>query len=474
MIKCIPGIFIFPFLLNISASNAQNGTYDSKKNYSVQELKEDFSYFRGKLEKYHPNLYLYGSKKTVDSAFDYLFQSIDTPMTDMEFYRLLNRVHTIIKDGHNFILPGKEALKFINTKRGFLPYALWSNGDKLFCIQNCAADSTITEKTEITSINGIGSKEIIQTLLNLQLRDGYNETLPGWITNQFFRGYYSFIFGQPDEFAIGFKENGTEKMHRIKAMHLDSIRLYRNKKYPFADSIAKVDKGVSLSLNKGLSAATLTIKTFDNVTFKKVFKQKYPKSIRRYFRTIREHHIEHLIIDIRGNRGGNPVYVRQLLSRLLTHRFSMALEARVVRNQEASTWAERNRKKYFPWYGIGNLRSKKNAFTGKLYILIDGGSYSASGQFASVIEKYNRGIFIGEEAGGNKTIIGGFFLPKKNILPNTRIEISPARLLTIYRDIKTNTGHGVMPVHHIIPSIDDLVENRDPAKEFVFKLIKGE
>ncbi|MEO7983158.1 MAG: S41 family peptidase [Bacteroidota bacterium] len=460
------------FLFFIFRTNAQQNSYDPLKYYTPDELKEDFNYFRGTLEKYHPNLYLYSSRQTVDSSFDYLYQSIDTAMTDLHFYRYISRMIPVIKDGHNMILPGKESVNYYNKNAGFLPYTLYSIGDKLYCAQNSTAEIAIKNGTEITSINGIPAKQLIEELLNRQLRDGYNETYPRWIINNYFRGYYSFIYGHPELFTITYKENNYEKKYTGKALTLDSIRYYRQK-YPFANGSYNVNKGISLIINKEATTAVVTIRSFDNGTFKKEYKQSYAKEIRSYFKTIRRNNIQHLIIDIRGNQGGNPVYVRKLLARLFMARFTVALQAGKVKKPQAAAWTERNKKKYFPRYAIGSFHPNKNAFTGKLYVLIDGGTYSAAGQFASVIDKYHRAVFIGEETGGNKAIIGGFFFPRKNILPHTRIEISPARLYTFYRQPASNNGHGVYPDHIVAPTITDIIERRDPAMEFSWRLINA-
>lgn len=465
-------IILFPIYFPVF-TNAQTGPYDPLKKYSTGELKEDFNYFRSKLEKYHPNLYLYSSKQTVDSVFDYLYQSIDTAMTDLHFYSHLSRLLPVIKDGHNMILPGKASVNYYNKNTGFLPYDLFSIGEKLFSTRNCSPDNFIKDGTEIFSINGIASKEIIETLLSRQLRDGYNETYPRWLINTYFRGYFSFIYGHPSQFSIVYKEINFEKKNLTNAMPLDSIRYYRKKNYPASITTDGPSKGVSLMIHNEIAAATVTIKSFANAAFKKKYRQSYGKEIRKYFKIIRENNIQHLIIDIRGNQGGNPVYVRKLLTRLLSHRFTMAMQAGKVKNPQAAEWTKRNKKKYFPWYAIGSFHPKRNPFAGKLYVLIDGGAYSAAGQLSSVIEKYNRGIFIGEETGGNKAIIGGYFISQKKVLPHTRIEISPARLYTFYREPGTNDGHGIFPSHTIVPTIVDIIEEKDQVKEFVHNLIKS-
>jgi hypothetical protein len=45
----------------------QRNNYDSVHHYSVDELKSDFQFLRTKLEKTHPNLYLYTSKRGIRS-----------------------------------------------------------------------------------------------------------------------------------------------------------------------------------------------------------------------------------------------------------------------------------------------------------------------------------------------------------------------------------------------------------------------
>ena len=86
----------------------------------------------------------------------------------------------------------------------------------------------------------------------------------------------------------------------------------------------------------------------------------------------------------------------------------------------------------------------------------------------SCLERHQRATFIGEEAGGNRTVISGS--PKKFTLPNTRLDCYISTRTWQLAD-GTNDGHGVMPTIPISPTIDDLVQGRDPVMEAALEFI---
>lgn len=56
------------------------------KEYTAKQLQEDFLFLRHKLEANKVNLYLYNSKKIIDSVFDAFYAGITKPMTATGFY----------------------------------------------------------------------------------------------------------------------------------------------------------------------------------------------------------------------------------------------------------------------------------------------------------------------------------------------------------------------------------------------------
>ena len=51
--------------------------------------------------------------------------------------------------------------------------------------------------------------------------------------------------------------------------------------------------------------------------------------------------------------------------------------------------------------GMKKSKPNKPQYGGKVYVLTDAGSFSATGETTGIIKHYNRATFIGEEPGGN-------------------------------------------------------------------------
>ena len=94
-------IFIIHFFYQPLAS--QENIFDPEKNYSSDQLMEDFRIFRNALEEEHAGLYRYTSQEKLDKNFDSIEKKIDGPLTEYQFYRLLAPLIARIHDGHTRI-----------------------------------------------------------------------------------------------------------------------------------------------------------------------------------------------------------------------------------------------------------------------------------------------------------------------------------------------------------------------------------
>ncbi|HJS01584.1 MAG TPA: S41 family peptidase, partial [Flavobacterium sp.] len=116
-------------------------------------------------------------------------------------------------------------------------------------------------------------------------------------------------------------------------------------------------------------------------------------------------------------------------------------------------------------------KAKENRFTGKIYVLINGGSFSASSVLSTKLKGTNRATFIGEETGGeyNGTVAG--LMPKIE-LPNSKVQVRIG-LMYVNASEKTDlTGHGIYPDVTILPTIEDRINNNDPELNYVLEVIK--
>jgi C-terminal processing protease CtpA/Prc len=114
----------------------------------------------------------------------------------------------------------------------------------------------------------------------------------------------------------------------------------------------------------------------------------------------------------------------------------------------------------------------KDHFNGKIYVLINGSSFSASSIIASKLKDAKRAILVGEETGGaNDGTVAGRYSTKK--LPNSRLKL-PIGLMLIKPDITyTFTKKGVVPNKKILPSLEQIFQKKDVQLQWIFDDIEN-
>jgi C-terminal processing protease CtpA/Prc len=114
----------------------------------------------------------------------------------------------------------------------------------------------------------------------------------------------------------------------------------------------------------------------------------------------------------------------------------------------------------------------QNAFKGKIYVLINGGSFSASSILSTSLQGSKRAFFVGEETGGayNGTVAG--FMPKIK-LPNSEIQIRTGIMMMESKFKTTTQGRGIFPDKEITPTIEDRIKENDPELDWILKDIKS-
>ena len=442
-------LLAFFLLFSVNVVNGQT------KKFTQQEIREDLDYLHAQLLETHPIISIYHTKK----EFQDFFAKIEIPneVTENEAYQILASTSSIIKDGHTLFYPSAKRIDYNKEHLLFFPFSIFWDGTNLFVRNNFSNINDDIEGLAIQSINGIKSTELIGDMLSKMMRDGDNLNYPIWVLNKYFFEYYSFFYGCPNEFDLNLKtESGDSKDFKVKAI-------------PRAELLKKTnalktgnEKAIFLALDHKNSTAVLTIKDWHNNILKKVYQQSFKKEIKNSFAQIEKSQIKNLIIDLRNNQGGNLQNSKLLLSHLLNTSFELLEGYQKVQGGKLT-----NAKG--PHLGLND--PQKIVYNGSLFVLINGGSFSNTGIFCSVLRKHNRALFIGEETGGSAFLICGN--PKTKSLPNTKIQFHlPSRQFNI-KDYSTSTPTGIIPDHVIKPTITSLINGHDLQKEFAMDLIKG-
>jgi hypothetical protein len=447
--------------------------FGQKASYSPVQIREDIQYLHKYLKEKHPNLYLYATKIQVDSVFTELVESADSSMTALGIYNHITKLLGIVKDGHTLFFPSDVMLEYHNSHSMFFPFKLFFQKDRLYVELNYSSNNEIENGIEILSINGVSSAQIINFCLERMMRDGNDFNYPVWILNNYFAEYYSYFYGHPNEFFIEVKAgDGLKKTIKVDGLPKSAIREIRSKKYPDRVRVRGINQkegdGILLNIDTLKNTAILTIRDFDSDILQEIHKQDFKKTIMAMFYQIRQSQVKNLIIDLRGNQGGNLENGIYLLSNILNDNFKVVEQFYVVKNPDAATETERNKIKRAK--GKATYTPDPQAFKGDIYLLVDGGSFSNSGIVSATFRHYKRGKIIGEETGGNKNVICGW----EDIitLPHSRISVHiPTRQLVI-REKDKNDGHGLIPDFIVMPTINELIKGRDEVMDFTLKLIQ--
>mgnify|MGYP001591319818 FL=1 len=111
-------------------------------------------------------------------------------------------------------------------------------------------------------------------------------------------------------------------------------------------------------------------------------------------------------------------------------------------------------------------------YKGNLYVLINGGSYSASSLIASNLQIKNRAYFVGEETGGdfNGTVAG--LMPKFK-MPHTKLHFSVGTVYLSPIEMREEKGRGVYPDKEIKQNLTTKIKNFDPELSWILKDISN-
>lgn len=126
-----------------------------------------------------------------------------------------------------------------------------------------------------------------------------------------------------------------------------------------------------------------------------------------------------IIIDLRGNPGGDPTTAEQLAAQFLAGQVSFGS----FRIRDGS---------------IPRMVEGKNIYTGPLVILIDALSFSGSEYFASNMQAIERAVIIGERSPGGLTGMNITRLPNDALLGYPVVQL-------ITPDGRVLEGYGVIP-----------------------------
>lgn len=460
--------------------------FDPGKTYPVEVLREDLKILWDMLEEGHGGLDRYTPADALKKSFDAVGNGLTGPLTEFDFYARLLPLVAEVKDGHTRLTLSPAASAYFDAQPAFFPFGLRFLKDRAYILRNLSPDAGIKDGAELLSIDGTPIKDIIAALLPLVPSDA------GIRTSRLRRLEYPAAFGRLLALRFGqraslraryrpFRGGETREITVPGVTAADIIRLLAER-YP-----ATAERRPAYELSFKGSTAVLTIRQFGDDPDKA--RPRFPGFLMETFRSLEEKKTPNLIVDLRGNGGGVDEYAKLLFAHIMDRPFLYywALETKKDRYdlfrftdesaQGAEELAKPLRKNGRGWFDVvghpnrGLQMPLEPRFAGRVAILIDGGSFSATGETTSAFHYYKKAVFFGEECGsGYYGNTSGFMVTAT--LPHTRIQVRiPLVLYTMAVDGYPK-DRGIVPDFPVSPTIEDLLAGRDPVMELALLFLE--
>ncbi len=439
MLIMIRKILSLILLIQVSRCNAQVSNTIFNK-IPAATLRKDFMLMTDTLQKIHAGLYRYQSKAELGLIFDRCRNSIKDSMTLGSFYALTRFAVAAIRDGHsNCRLPEAAMKEYVDSVKVFPAMVLFIHGKSYIL---CCKQNEALSQSELLTIDGNKMDNVIARLFNYIPSDGKIESRKNWELPEQFQLLYGSLYGFRDHFKVEYKTR--EGRLQYADLSAEPIR-----KILCAQIFPRPTRYLQLSFPAN-GIALLTIKTFLD-DFLRNTGENFAGFLDSSFLSLKEKNIKKLIIDIRSNQGGNDENGMLLYSYLTADPFLYYASKQTV----GETFSPSDHPE------LRMQQPQKNNYSGKLFILENGRSFSASAEFSSIVKTNQRGIFIGEECGG---AYEGNTSGSENmvVLPGSgiTIRIPLVRYTTAVKPVAPG-DRGVIPEYNFYPTISDMAEQMD-------------
>jgi C-terminal processing protease CtpA/Prc len=459
---------------------------------SVKSMQEDLVILWSAIKEMHPGYGYYTPADSLQIAFDQTYSSVSKPLYEDEFIAQLYPWICKLRCGHTQIKHSEEYKQPAGLFNTHLPFEVLVNNHHRVLVTTRQTEALHTGD-EIISINDVAVAGIIKHGFDLYSTDGYNETFKELFLSEYdgFDDACNKYYRWPGPYKLQIRTTqGELKTLTVNAAATGFTPPTTKTIDNYANwTTAKNTGNLTLRFLNNSSTALFETKPFsydDPAIYKEVFKQ------------INEKKIKNLVLDMRHNTGGDIRVAIQLLSYLADSSFSIIKDVKSRLPDPVLNHSE----KYFDstrtngfiqgfkidgkeglWYHViskpamgaiyGPLPlTKEHHFTGNLYVLIDGATFSSGALFTAALKSQRKNAkFIGRETAGAEEGCNGMTVQELT-LPNTkvRIDFPWMRVESVARN--PIRGRGIMPDYEVDYSPEDVISKRDRDLEKVLDLIK--
>lgn len=457
------------------------------------QIKEDFAYLRGYLERTHPMLYLHHTKAGAQQTLDSLSATLNESHALLEFYRTVAFTMAWVGCEHSSAGYGPGFDRLLK-KAPLLPYQLYISGGNVQVAVNMTSNRSIRPGDELVSINGYPIDSIRRVLHAFVPADGYIETSKDqFLSSMAFSIWYYLFVEQATVYHLQFKTSAGVVKQTVKAVSLDKLNRLAQKNpinrpvFQLAADLKEWRREpLRVTMVPEQRAAVLSVQTFS------VEQQTFRRSLDSLFGLVKQGNVERLIIELQNNGGGDVELAADLLSyfikaptSLVAYSYLLTDRMEDLRKSNIPADVLDSVSKYIePLNAEGRalvrltelsgelkpLTPRSDRFSGQVFLYVNGGTSSAASSFAAVMKGLGLATIVGEETAGTYAG-GGTVIGLDLVLPHSGITIHSG---LVYQRHRTEGGlahRGVMPDQPWTVGIDRLLRDSFPWRSFILEQV---
>ncbi|KAB1228713.1 S41 family peptidase [Chryseobacterium viscerum] len=468
--------------------------------FSPDQFVEDLRTFRSIREKANSGLYVYRTRKQIDSMYQQAEIEARNSRNIFDFYKVIATVTGFEGSCHNYTDLPNHASYYLTQKPEYLPITLKNMDGRL--LQD-SKDVVLPLGAEILSVNGVPAKEMISRFSKYYFSDGYS--MPYKETAGFERGMldkFYIEFGTHKDYIISYQWNGNVKEVSLPGISLENFKKLQDSRHSLTFDKKLLSEKYSFT-KEGDGIYRLSLRGFDFATGKEdpAYK-KFSVFLDQMMDTLEREKINNLIIDLRGNTGGTGALYEKVFSYLTERPFrdshyaytnfnEVPMEEKLIITSLFLSNGVQDKhglnaylKQLYPkdvqgkyyWADDKNslIMPNDRTFKGQLYLLVDQRVASAASHLASLIKSYTNAVVIGKET------VGGYYehnghLPLVYQLPNTGIQTGFS-IVHVIQDAQNlpdqKRGQGIIPHIKIQQTDQEFLDQTDVYLKKVSELRK--
>ncbi len=463
------------------------------------DLESDATVLRKAYEELHPGLYRYSTKAEMDAKFEALQKNLSHDLSLQDAYLLFSQFAAEVKCGHtypNFFNQNKALKAELFEGHNRVPFYFRWLDQKIVVTKDFTPDSQLPRGSRVLSINGNPVRAILDRLMTIARADGSNDAkrvayleVTGDSIYEAFDVYFPMFFPQKSTLLQLVVQRPGET--KPLSMTVEALT-FEQRIAPIKAREAGRKGGNDILfdwqyLDDGTAYLRMpTWALYDS-------KWDWKTWLNARLDEIAEKNSSALVVDLRGNEGGNDIG-DEILKRFVSGDLRISTYRRLVRYRQTpaeldpyiDTWDPSFKNwrtaaveleqpwptsppvhyfaltKYDDATGGDVIHPEGKPFHGKLYVLIDPNNSSATFQFARTVQQNKLGTLIGQPTGGNQRGINGgafFFLR----LPKSQIEMDLPLIGTFPTSPQPDSG--LAPDILVTPTLQNIIEGKDVDME---------